>query len=158
MLCTVALRYMLFHATKTTFDTCPRNEAEIIGWVSCWWIILYLRTRAFIRLIDKTAAAWNVKKKTLNSIIFQRKKKKPEDDKRELNQNKHIYILYLWTAPFCFSPPLSRLNDSVILCRSVTEGGSVGVRIHNVPPPGQSVFNLGPFKLIWSAVPLTYLQ
>lgn len=35
-------------------------------------------------------------KKNLNSINFQRKKKKPEDDKRELKQNKHIYILYMY--------------------------------------------------------------
>lgn len=87
-------------------------------------------------------------KKNLNSIIFQRKKKKPERIK-----NKHVP-----SAPFCFPPPLSRFNDSVILCKSVTGGGSASVRIHNVPPPGQSMFHLGPFKLIWSAFQLTYLQ
>lgn len=67
-------------------------------------------------------------KKNLNSINFQRKKKKPEDDKRELNQNKHIYILYmyLWTAPFCFSPPMSRLNDPWFCVKvSQKEGPSV---------------------------------
>lgn len=35
-------------------------------------------------------------KKILTALIFKGRKKKPEDDKRELNQNKQIYILYMY--------------------------------------------------------------
>lgn len=123
------------------------------NWVgSCWWIILYLRTRAFISFIDKTAAAWNVKnkKKILTALFFKGRKNWSQ---RESNQNKHL-TLYL-KRPSVFPPPLSRSW----FCVKVSQGGgSASVRIHNVPLPAQSMFNLGPFKLIWSAFPLTYLQ